>query len=302
MRAGSSRMASDININLYNSLFEDATKRQRTSAPTSELGQYMATNFLITLRPKSLQPLDIWLGGKKGNPILILSAMARDLLTVQASTVASRMRIFLLAVDPIRIVLRQILRANSEKFHLFQTHDLGIVVVLVKGIVVGFVVVLEIHDDGVGGFDEEDELWFLTPRRLKGIFHKGVDWREHSDPGCLLVQAIVHSTRNSSGNSPGPEEHHLEMVFMHAKTGSNEPYLPRSNIKLQKVFEDESSGVVCYKDDKGEIICEAYDEGPRLEQQHWFSKFSSYQRDGEAIVGRLKRSLLLVIDGAGKVN
>ncbi|GKD27398.1 hypothetical protein Tco_1233612 [Tanacetum coccineum] len=54
MRAGSSRMASDININLYNSLFEDATKRQRTSAPTSELGQYMATNFLITLRPEEI--------------------------------------------------------------------------------------------------------------------------------------------------------------------------------------------------------------------------------------------------------
>nr|GEU81571.1 choline transporter-like protein 2 [Tanacetum cinerariifolium] len=48
--------------------------------------------------------------------------------------------------------------------------------------------------------------------------------------------------------------------------------------KSHVVFEDESSGVVCYKDDKGEIICEAYDEGPRLEQQHRFSKFSSYQR------------------------
>ncbi|GKC56840.1 zinc finger BED domain-containing protein RICESLEEPER 2 [Tanacetum coccineum] len=59
MRAGSSRMASDININLYNSLFEDATKRQRTSAPTSELGQYMATNFLITLSPEEFANFDI---------------------------------------------------------------------------------------------------------------------------------------------------------------------------------------------------------------------------------------------------
>ncbi|GKA90091.1 RNA-directed DNA polymerase [Tanacetum coccineum] len=39
---------------------------------------------------------------------------------------------------------------------------------------------------------------------------KGVDWREHPDPRCLLASAIVHPTRNSSGNSPGLQEHHLE--------------------------------------------------------------------------------------------
>ncbi|GKF27537.1 hypothetical protein Tco_0093879, partial [Tanacetum coccineum] len=35
-------------------------------------------------------------------------------------------------------------------------------------------------------------------------------WREHPDPGCLLAPAIVHPTRNSSGNSFGLDEHHLE--------------------------------------------------------------------------------------------
>ncbi|XP_058109030.1 uncharacterized protein LOC131252182 isoform X2 [Magnolia sinica] len=30
-----------------------------------------------------------------------------------------------------------------------------------------------------------------------------------------------------------------------------------------KVFEDQSSGIVCYIDDAGEVICEGYDEGPR---------------------------------------
>ncbi|GKA07670.1 RNA-directed DNA polymerase, eukaryota [Tanacetum coccineum] len=90
MRAGSSRMASDININLYNSLFEDATKRQRTSAPTSELGQYMATNFLITLSPEEFANFDILAWWKEREiQFPILSAMARDLLAVQASTVAS---------------------------------------------------------------------------------------------------------------------------------------------------------------------------------------------------------------------
>ncbi|GJN00683.1 hypothetical protein PR202_ga17880 [Eleusine coracana subsp. coracana] len=32
----------------------------------------------------------------------------------------------------------------------------------------------------------------------------------------------------------------------------------------KKVFEDQLRGIVCYKDDKGEMICEGYDEGPRL--------------------------------------
>ena len=90
MRAGSSRMTRDININLYNSLFEDATRRQRSSAPTSELGQYMATNFLRTLSPDEFANFDILAWWKEREiQYPVLSAMARDLLAVQASTVAS---------------------------------------------------------------------------------------------------------------------------------------------------------------------------------------------------------------------
>ncbi|KAF0902031.1 hypothetical protein E2562_011852 [Oryza meyeriana var. granulata] len=32
----------------------------------------------------------------------------------------------------------------------------------------------------------------------------------------------------------------------------------------KKVFEDQLRGIVCYRDDKGELVCEGYDEGPRL--------------------------------------
>ncbi|GJW27196.1 probable aspartyl aminopeptidase [Tanacetum coccineum] len=79
-----------IKRRLQQRLFEDATKRQRTSAPTSELGQYMATNFLITLRPEEFTNFDILAWWKEREiQFPILSAMARDLLTVQASTVAS---------------------------------------------------------------------------------------------------------------------------------------------------------------------------------------------------------------------
>uniref|UniRef100_A0A0D9VLW1 Protein TONSOKU n=1 Tax=Leersia perrieri TaxID=77586 RepID=A0A0D9VLW1_9ORYZ len=37
---------------------------------------------------------------------------------------------------------------------------------------------------------------------------------------------------------------------------------PAAPVKM--VFEDQVRGVVCYRDDKGEVICEGYDEGPRL--------------------------------------
>ncbi|XP_020586341.1 uncharacterized protein LOC110028715 [Phalaenopsis equestris] len=37
--------------------------------------------------------------------------------------------------------------------------------------------------------------------------------------------------------------------------------------KLNKVFEDKESGVICYRDKNGELICEGYDEGPRLTWQ-----------------------------------
>ncbi|XP_054782981.1 uncharacterized protein LOC129290282 [Prosopis cineraria] len=39
----------------------------------------------------------------------------------------------------------------------------------------------------------------------------------------------------------------------------------RASIK-NKVYEDLSEGIVCYRDENGEIICEGYDEGPRLQR------------------------------------
>ncbi|KAI3455675.1 hypothetical protein Pfo_012338 [Paulownia fortunei] len=41
----------------------------------------------------------------------------------------------------------------------------------------------------------------------------------------------------------------------------------RSSDHKNKVFEDRSAGIVCYKDENGEITCEGYDEGPRFHQQ-----------------------------------
>nr|XP_010932337.1 uncharacterized protein LOC105053035 [Elaeis guineensis] len=33
-----------------------------------------------------------------------------------------------------------------------------------------------------------------------------------------------------------------------------------------KVFEDQAMGILCYIDEKEEVICEGYDEGPRFSQ------------------------------------
>nr|CAB3451285.1 unnamed protein product [Digitaria exilis] len=41
-------------------------------------------------------------------------------------------------------------------------------------------------------------------------------------------------------------------------------HLSNSARSIMTVFEDQVRGMVCYRDDRGEVICEGYDEGPRL--------------------------------------
>nr|CAB3447913.1 unnamed protein product [Digitaria exilis] len=45
---------------------------------------------------------------------------------------------------------------------------------------------------------------------------------------------------------------------------SSHGHLSNSARSIKTVFEDQVRGVVCYRDDRGEVICEGYDEGPRL--------------------------------------
>ncbi|KVH92913.1 hypothetical protein Ccrd_005070 [Cynara cardunculus var. scolymus] len=75
-----------------------------------------------------------------------------------------------------------------------------------------------------------------------------------------------------------------------------------SSINIQKVFEDKSRGIVCYLDDKGEITCEGYDEGPRFATLHHHQTFSptyNQSTSQQDILRLLNRSLLLqVIDAA----
>ncbi|CAK9179825.1 unnamed protein product [Ilex paraguariensis] len=72
----------------------------------------------------------------------------------------------------------------------------------------------------------------------------------------------------------------------------------RSSCKI-KVFEDHSKGVVCYRDDNGEITCEGFDEGPRLHQQ--FSIVACNTRDAE-IIDLLQRCWLQVTDSSDQIE
>ncbi|KAL7100310.1 hypothetical protein ACP275_09G138700 [Erythranthe tilingii] len=61
----------------------------------------------------------------------------------------------------------------------------------------------------------------------------------------------------------------------------------RSFDHKNKVFEDRSAGIVCYKDENGEIVCEGYDEGPRF--HHQISRFTCNSSRDVEIVELLQR-------------
>ncbi|KAJ8756207.1 hypothetical protein K2173_024754 [Erythroxylum novogranatense] len=68
----------------------------------------------------------------------------------------------------------------------------------------------------------------------------------------------------------------------------------RSSSESKVLFENRSEGILCYRDDDGEIICEGYDEGPRLQKQ--IPIISDHSRD-EDIINLLHQKLLQIING-----
>ncbi|KAK8675777.1 hypothetical protein V6N13_033840 [Hibiscus sabdariffa] len=63
-----------------------------------------------------------------------------------------------------------------------------------------------------------------------------------------------------------------------------------------KVFEDQSQGVICYRDENGEMICEGYDEGPRCPRQIPGTLY--HLRDAE-ILDLLEDRWLQIVSGGG---
>ncbi|OAY73122.1 hypothetical protein ACMD2_26709 [Ananas comosus] len=51
---------------------------------------------------------------------------------------------------------------------------------------------------------------------------------------------------------------------------------------VSKIFEDGEQGMVCYRDEEGELICEGYDEGPRYEERSPEAYCKSRSRQAEA--------------------
>ena len=88
--ASSSKPMKDPKKTILNVVRESIAKKQKGSAPSSELGRYSGTDYTSTMSADDIESFDIlgwWRGREAEFPVL--SAMARDLLSSQASTVAS---------------------------------------------------------------------------------------------------------------------------------------------------------------------------------------------------------------------
>ncbi|KAD6118748.1 hypothetical protein E3N88_10019 [Mikania micrantha] len=89
--ASSSSRSQDVNFDLFNTLKQNVAKRARGTSTSSELGRYLGTDWISGINPEEFENFDSLAWWKqKESQFSISFAMARDLLSVQASTVASK--------------------------------------------------------------------------------------------------------------------------------------------------------------------------------------------------------------------
>ncbi|XP_010029509.1 uncharacterized protein LOC104419525 isoform X3 [Eucalyptus grandis] len=69
----------------------------------------------------------------------------------------------------------------------------------------------------------------------------------------------------------------------------------RSSLKNQ-VFEDRAEGIICYRDENGEIICEGLDEGPRFQPKILRAEYHPRFRDAK-IIGHLQQNWIQLVNG-----
>ncbi|PWA94251.1 hypothetical protein CTI12_AA017490 [Artemisia annua] len=81
----------DPNLDLFSNLRQESSKRARSeNLSSNEYGRYTGTDWLNTITPEEYKNFDVLNWWKQKEPQFpVLAAMARDLLSVQASTVAS---------------------------------------------------------------------------------------------------------------------------------------------------------------------------------------------------------------------
>ncbi|KAK9099629.1 hypothetical protein Syun_026674 [Stephania yunnanensis] len=115
---------------------------------------------------------------------------------------------------------------------------------------------------------------------------------------ALMRSPSVSSVVIQAGPIDQKRQNKILMVYnsqVHTKRISSSALLIRSSIE-NKIFEDEASGIICYKNESGEIICEGYDEGPRL---HRKVSSNSYQERETQIINILEQRWLQIIDEDG---
>ncbi|KAK9131545.1 hypothetical protein Sjap_012032 [Stephania japonica] len=86
---------------------------------------------------------------------------------------------------------------------------------------------------------------------------------------ALMRSPSVSSVVIQAGLIDQKRQNKILMVYNsqdHTRRISSSALLIKSSIE-NKIFEDQASGIICYKNESGEIICEGYDEGPRLHRK-----------------------------------
>ncbi|XP_039061607.1 uncharacterized protein LOC120205921 [Hibiscus syriacus] len=106
----------------------------------------------------------------------------------------------------------------------------------------------------------------------------------------LATSFPLHVPVTASGS---PANHGNKIVMLRKKQVPNKktPIIQIKSFSKNKVFEDQSEGVICYRDENGEMVCEGYDEGPRFRQRTFY-----HLRDAE-ILDLLQDRWLQIVNG-----
>ncbi|PWA81457.1 ribonuclease H-like domain-containing protein [Artemisia annua] len=175
------------NLKLTEIIKKRLQPRYQHMSPTSELGQYMATNILRTLSPDEFAKFDILAWWKEREiQYPILSAMARDLLAVQASTVASESAFS----DSGRIISERRTRLTPEAVEVcvcLKDYLDGVDRIQHESSLEGPILDKEVEESII----REEEEAGLSPSNTEGELDEAIDNNKKSEPkGDLVVLRV----------------------------------------------------------------------------------------------------------------
>ncbi|GMI77835.1 hypothetical protein like AT3G14280 [Hibiscus trionum] len=98
----------------------------------------------------------------------------------------------------------------------------------------------------------------------------------------------------TASSSPAKHVNKIVMLSKNQVPNKKTPTFQIKSFSKNKVFEDQSAGVICYRDENGEMVCEGYDEGPRFRQQTFY-----HLRDAE-ILDLLQDRWLQIVNGVNE--